>query len=328
MPEHRPPFGSGADRTTHDAPADQRGRPSTSRPADAPGAASGDETRNESHGGPGGAATTPDARFDNQDVEELYARLRNRFMRDLGASQASAGPGPDPWHPAAFGTSSGFPHGAADPHQSTRFSSGPGYGPAGALFDDYLRWLQSGLSGGLGAFMGEPGGPAGDALQGRPPTPPHTPAGAWSDGAEPIAGVLGMVGQAYASWLSRGAHYLSRMAETHGRFCSRALESVGNSGGARNREHEQRILLDEAMAYLREMADLSQREARLFQVELERLGSNLRLRFDSPGSESAPDELDAHGPDVAGHSAPASDDDAPAASGGPTPARRYARAKP
>jgi hypothetical protein len=87
---------------------------------------------------------------------------------------------------------------------------------------------------------------------------------------------LSVSGQVYGAWVRSGIRYWSGLANAHGEYCAKLAESLSRSAGGDVAEASRRMVVDETSAYLREVADLSMREARVFQAEVEKAQEKVR----------------------------------------------------
>jgi hypothetical protein len=95
------------------------------------------------------------------------------------------------------------------------------------------------------------------------------------------AEMVSLVAQSYVIAASSGLRYLSRVAQTYGAHQAAVLSSLLGSGAGRHfSDAERRNLTENIRAYLREMGDIAQQEARILQVELEKVGEGLARAAD------------------------------------------------
>jgi hypothetical protein len=96
--------------------------------------------------------------------------------------------------------------------------------------------------------------------------------------------MVSLVAQSYLIAATSGLRYLSRVAQTYGTHQTSMLSSLLGSGtGKQFSEEDRRALTENIRAYLREIGDLAQQEARLLQVELEKVGEGLARAADEGG---------------------------------------------
>ena len=101
------------------------------------------------------------------------------------------------------------------------------------------------------------------------------------------AEMLSLVAQSYVVAASSGLRYLSRVAQTYGAHQAAILSSLLRSGaGKQFSDEDRRNLTENIRAYLREMGDIAQQEARILQVELEKVGEGLARAADDSGTTS------------------------------------------
>ncbi len=107
-------------------------------------------------------------------------------------------------------------------------------------------------------------------------------------GAGKQAEMGSLVAQSYLIAASSGLRYLSRVAQTYGAHQTGILSSFLRAGTSKEfSEADRRALTENIRAYLREMGDVAQQEARILQVELEKLGEGLARAVDD-GTATAP----------------------------------------
>jgi hypothetical protein len=93
--------------------------------------------------------------------------------------------------------------------------------------------------------------------------------------------MVSLVAQSYLIAATSGLRYLSRVAQTYGAHQTGILSSLLGSAAGRQFSEEDRCALTENIrAYLREMGDIAQQEARILQVELEKVGEGLARAAD------------------------------------------------
>jgi hypothetical protein len=105
------------------------------------------------------------------------------------------------------------------------------------------------------------------------------------DAGQP-AGVASIAAQTYLIAAVSGFRYLRRVAETYGVHQSSILQSLlGRLEVSGASDEERRVLIDEIRTYLRELGDVSLQEARIFQLELEKLATEVASDRDDATSE-------------------------------------------
>lgn len=98
--------------------------------------------------------------------------------------------------------------------------------------------------------------------------------------------LVNLLSQATLLWMNAGTRYSARLGEVYGRYWSAYSERLSRvSSGMSNAEEEQRVMLDAARAFLRELVELTYQEARLLQLEIERLDGQTR-REAAPANKS------------------------------------------
>ena len=103
------------------------------------------------------------------------------------------------------------------------------------------------------------------------------------------AELVASMADAYLTWVTRGFSFWGSLAQQHGSFSAKLVERCSAMKADPQRfEEERRALLDDMGAYLREMADLSMREARVLQSELEKIGGDLRDAMERDATMDAP----------------------------------------
>jgi hypothetical protein len=96
--------------------------------------------------------------------------------------------------------------------------------------------------------------------------------------------MMSLIAQSYLVAASSGLRYLSRVAQTCAAHQTGILSSlVGSRAGGQVSEEDRRALTENIRAYLREMGDVAQQEARILQVELEKVGEGLARAADAGG---------------------------------------------
>jgi hypothetical protein len=90
--------------------------------------------------------------------------------------------------------------------------------------------------------------------------------------AQDGADIASFLGQAWMIAASSGLRYWWRLAEMYGERQAGLLQALMSS---RLSEDERRAMVDELRAYVRDLGDVSLREARVLQSELERLSHGL-----------------------------------------------------
>lgn len=157
-----------------------------------------------------------------------------------------------------------FQGGARNPESSG--APGDPFGAiAEALRDSWalgMSAVESVLAQGAGAASGDP---------------PGTSFG----GAGKQAEMVSLIAQSYLIVASSGLRYLSRVAQTYGAHQTGIMSSFVRAGaGKQFSEDDRRALTENIRAYLREMGDVAQQEARILQVELEKVGEGLARAAD------------------------------------------------
>ena len=125
-----------------------------------------------------------------------------------------------------------------------------------------------------------------------------TDAPGWQAGAEgpefgfdrdASAELLRVLAQAQLSWLTRGYRYWGQMAEIQQGIMSAAIESLAAAAGGEPVEGRPGPQLEEEVTrYLRELSELSSREARLLQMDLEKLAHSVRETLGEDRSMDSP----------------------------------------
>jgi hypothetical protein len=155
-------------------------------------------------------------------------------------------------------------------------SSGPPVDPFGALAAALRDSWTLGMSavervlaqGAEGAGPGDPGALMGDTGK--------------------QAELVSLVAQSYLIAATSGLRYLSRVAQTYGAHQTGILSSLLASGAGRQfSEEDRRALTEDIRAYLREVGDVAQQEARILQAELEKVGEGLARAVDEGGMTPA-----------------------------------------
>jgi hypothetical protein len=97
--------------------------------------------------------------------------------------------------------------------------------------------------------------------------------------------MVSLVAQSYLVAATSGARYLSKVAQIYAAHQADILSSLMGSGAGRPfSQHERRAMTDNIRAYLREVGDVAQQEARILQVELEKVGEGLARAADEAGT--------------------------------------------
>jgi hypothetical protein len=97
--------------------------------------------------------------------------------------------------------------------------------------------------------------------------------------------MLSLIAQSYLVGVSSGFRYMSRLAQTYAAHQTGILSSLMSpEAGRQFSEEDRRALTENIRAYLREMGDIAQQEARILQVELEKVGEGLARAVDEGGS--------------------------------------------
>jgi len=126
-------------------------------------------------------------------------------------------------------------------------TAAPSPDPMRAYTEPFLQMMSAAAgSGSIGS--GQTGG--------RRPIPPE------------MAALIQLVAQAHMQLMTSGFRYANNVSEFYRDKYSSLIEQI--TAGAQG-QRDIRFLIDEARTYLREIADLTSQEARLLQVELERI---------------------------------------------------------
>jgi hypothetical protein len=105
--------------------------------------------------------------------------------------------------------------------------------------------------------------------------------GTFTGGAGKQGEMLSLIAQSYLVGVSSGFRYMSRLAQTYAAHQTGILSSlVGPEVGKQFSEGDRRALIENIRAYLREMGDIAQQEARILQAELEKVGEGLARAVD------------------------------------------------
>jgi hypothetical protein len=111
--------------------------------------------------------------------------------------------------------------------------------------------------------------------------------GASTGDAGKPAEIVSAIAQSYLIAAGSGLRYLSRVAQTCAAHQTDILSAVVGSGvGRRASEEDSRAITENIREYLRELGDIAQQEARILQVELEKVGEGLARAADEGGTPS------------------------------------------
>jgi hypothetical protein len=111
--------------------------------------------------------------------------------------------------------------------------------------------------------------------------------GASTGDAGKPAEIVSAIAQSYLIAAGSGLRYLSRVAQTCAAHQTDILSSVVGSGvGREASEEDSRAITENVREYLRELGDIAQQEARILQVELEKVGEGLARAADEGGTPS------------------------------------------
>ncbi|MEM7255468.1 MAG: hypothetical protein AAF493_29055 [Pseudomonadota bacterium] len=108
------------------------------------------------------------------------------------------------------------------------------------------------------------------------------------EGVDESAKVLEVLGQAHMAWMNQAMRYWTTLSQHHALYLGGLIEKaqrLRNDPSAKPSEH--RALLDEAAAYLREVADLTLRESRILQREFDRLALALHPDRETPTGDTS-----------------------------------------
>ena len=124
------------------------------------------------------------------------------------------------------------------------------------------------------------------------------PSGQWSgvaDLAQAVATpgrarLVQLLSQAYPAWLESGFGYWRDLAETHRRHVPGLLKQLATaeSTPAAAEELELRLLIDATRAYIRELAEVSTQDARMFVQKIAQIDYELRKLADPDAEMSSP----------------------------------------
>jgi hypothetical protein len=101
------------------------------------------------------------------------------------------------------------------------------------------------------------------------------------------AEIVSLIAQSYLIAATSGLRYLSRVGQTYAVHQTDILSSLlGSTAGRQASEEDRRALTENIREYLRELGDIAQQEARILQVELEKVGEGLARAADEGGTPS------------------------------------------
>ena len=111
-------------------------------------------------------------------------------------------------------------------------------------------------------------------------------AGPAEGGGNPTTDAAGCMAQTCLVAAGSGLRYWRRLAEASGAHQAELLQAMA-SGEAMS-ELERRMLADRLRGYLRELGEISLQEARLFQLELDRLSAAFAVATDPDATDASP----------------------------------------